>query len=46
MIKDLELNENKKLDKNVVEVEIIFDEVKCKDKINIEDEEVVGSFKG
>lgn len=42
LTKDPEPNENKKPDKNVVEV----DEVKCKDKINTEDEEAVGSPKG
>lgn len=46
LTKDPEPNENKKPDKNVVEVQTTLDEVKCKDKINTEDEEAVGSPKG
>lgn len=46
LTKDPEPNENKKPDKNFVEVQTTLDEVKCKDKINTEDEEAVGSPKG
>lgn len=46
LTKDPEPNENKKPDKNVVEVQTTLDEVKYKDKINTEDEEAVGSPKG
>lgn len=46
LTKDPEPNENQKPDKNVVEVQTTHNEVKCKDKINNEVEEAVGSPKG
>lgn len=46
LTKDPEPNENQKPDKNVVEVQTTHNEVKCKDKINTEVEETVGSPKG
>lgn len=46
LTKDPEPNENQKPDKNVVEVQTTHNEVKCKDKINTEVEEAIGSPKG